>query len=110
MGICNEKPEEIILSDKDQVEFLSIVKSMMSELETFVDKISVEEINYKMSLYLFILNCLRDITPYLDQLEKGRKCENGVKISLEEIFASIKENNRDKYYNSLLKLKYYFKD
>lgn len=110
MGICNEKPEEVILSDKDQVEFLNIIKSMMSELDAFVDKLNDDEINHKMTLYFFILNCLKDITPYLDQLEKGRKCENGVKVSLEEIFQSIKENNRDKYYNSLLKLKYFFKE
>lgn len=108
-SLCASK-EEIILSDQEQVEFLNLLSSSFNKLESYSEKIKDSEVNTKMIQYMFILNCLKEITPFLEALEKGRKCEGGLKIIFDEIFTAVKNNDRETYDSKILKLKEYFKE
>ena len=110
MGGCNTKQEDIVLSEKDQVEFLNIIKSSLNELDEYTNKLREDEVNYKMERYIFILNCLKEINPILEQLQKGRQCEMKIKLAIEEIFNTVKLNDRNKYNIAIVKLKEYFKE
>lgn len=108
MGICFERPVNILLSEKDQIDFIKSISNLISELESQIDKINEEDPNTKMEKFIFILNCIKELSPFLNQIEKGRKCEERIKLLFENIFSSIKENNRNKYYSNLYALKSYF--
>lgn len=106
MGAENVKvSEEVVLSEKDKVEFLNTIKSSIAEIEESTSRLRQEETEYKMQKYLLILRCLKEITPVLHAMENGRKCEEGVRQALFEIFKSIKLNNRASINKAILKLR-----
>ena len=109
MGVCNTK-EEVVLTDKEQVEFLNQLRLSFNELEFYVENLKDQEVNYKMIRLIFILNFMKEVSPFLDQLEKGRKCEANVKELLMSAIASVKQNDRANYNKQLVDLKNYFKE
>ncbi len=107
MGACSTR-QEVILSNKEQVEFLNQIKLLLNDLDVFVDNLKDEEVHYKMTRYLFILNAVKEIRPYLEIIESGRKCDQEVKELLYFILDAVKKNNRKDYNKGVRDLKDYF--
>lgn len=108
MGTCGQKRIFYVSTD-EHLEYINIIKGVINELEEYVISICNTEPNYKMSRYLLILNCIKQIKPILDLIEKGKIIYNEeVKQSLENLFFYLKEYNKAKYEECLLKFKQYF--
>lgn len=108
MGICASK-QEISISEKEQIEFIYSLTNSFQSLESYAIKLNKEEdIKLKMKKYLFFLNSLNEIRPYLRHLQNGRHCDGEVKSTLEKIFNSIEEYDQERFFSLFKRFKEYF--
>ena len=109
MGVCSSR-QEIVLSDKEQVEFMNQIKVLLSDMDSYINQLKEQEVNYKMSRMIFILNCIKEINPFIEIMETGRKCDPAIKDLIVFILNSVKENDRKKYNSGIFELKKAFNE
>lgn len=109
MGACTEK-QVYKMEEKEQLEVLNNIKASLCELERFIHSIKTEDVHFRMSRYIFLINALKEISPYIKVMEvSGRQCDSDVSLLFDEVFKAVKENDRVCYGKAMGGLKEYFK-
>jgi len=106
MGNCNKHEiEPEVEYESNRVELLKSIKNNLNAFEENIQKVKKEDIHYKMKKFIFWLNLLQQINPYIKILEDDTKNKNlnleKIKKSFDEIFQNLWSNERNKFYANL---------
>lgn len=115
MGVCCTKTNFNDLDDdepknhKDEVLFM--IRNNLKDLEEYIVKLRKEDVHYKMTRLIFMLNCIKDLVPLIKKIEDSSDHFNfsSLKTKFEEVFRAIWRNDREKCVNSILDIEEFFK-
>ena len=110
MGNCNrpqlDPAEEY---ENARVELLKMLKLNLNLIEENTQKVKKEDVHYKMKKFIFWLNLLQQINPYIKILEDEKTNKNldleKIKNVFDEIFGNLWTNDRNKFYSQISNLK-----
>jgi hypothetical protein len=108
MGMCSSHDENALGNHQGQKEEVLIsIRNNLSKLEENIIKLRKEDVHYRMTRLMFLLNTLKDITPFIRVIEDSSSTLNLalVKDLFDEVFMSLWRNDRDNYEATFFQLR-----
>ncbi len=112
MGNCNsdrdrEDQPVVVVRDKGRKEdVLTIVRLKLKELENEIINLRKEDVHFRMTRLIFLLNCINELIPIIKDIEDGNDLEYFMlRDCFDEVFDGINLNDRKKYARHYSELK-----
>lgn len=102
MGTCGthtDSSDNFSLLRKE--ELLRAIRFNLHQMEEYIKKIKKEDVHYKMTKLLFLLNSTRHIIPFIKKIEESDEKSNYDYILIgkyfDDAFMSVWKNDRDQF-------------
>lgn len=107
MGGCNSQHSDSLKDMGNKPDTLFYIRKNLNELEENIVKLRKEDVHYRMTRLMFLLNVMKDLTPLIRIIENNNDNldYNSITSSFNDIFISVWKNDKNEYYSSLIHLK-----
>ena len=117
MGGCNSTRDVADIKNDDEdtpknskEEILLEIRNQFAKIETYIYKLRNEDVHYRMTKMIFMLNAIKELTPVIKTLEESddNYQYDVLKDKFNLLFENLWKGNKEKFYDGVIEISEFF--